>query len=115
MTTNAYGPLAARLESVRAALADAAAGSGRNLADITLVAVSKRHPAQAVAALADLGHADFGESYIQEALAKQDELAGRPLRWHFVGRLQSNKARFAPGRFPSDPRGGLHQFGPDIA
>ncbi len=90
------------LEAVRAEIAEAASAAGRSPADVALLAVSKFHPASDVRALASMGQLDFGESYAQEALAKQDELADLAdlgLRWHFIGRLQTNKARFVAGRF----------------
>ena len=58
-----------------------------------LLAVSKGHPAEAIRALADGGQRDFGESRVQEARPKQELLADLSLRWHFIGRLQSNKVR----------------------
>nr|WP_115093269.1 YggS family pyridoxal phosphate-dependent enzyme [Synechococcus sp. UW106] len=58
-----------------------------------LLAVSKGHPASAVRSVAELGQFDFGESRVQEALPKQKELIDLQLRWHFIGRLQSNKVR----------------------
>ncbi|MCP9774002.1 YggS family pyridoxal phosphate-dependent enzyme [Cyanobium sp. WAJ14-Wanaka] len=59
-----------------------------------LLAVSKGHPAELVRQLASLGQRSFGESRVQEAIAKQAELADLPpLDWHFIGRLQANKAR----------------------
>lgn len=58
-----------------------------------LLAVSKTKPAAAVRALAALGQRRFGENYVQEALAKQRELADLDLEWHLIGPLQSNKAR----------------------
>ena len=58
-----------------------------------LLAVSKGHPAASVRCVADLGQCDFGESRVQEALPKQEELVDLKLRWHFIGRLQSNKVR----------------------
>ena len=58
-----------------------------------LLAVSKGHPAAAVRSVAELGQLDFGESRVQEALPKQKELMDLQLRWHFIGRLQSNKVR----------------------
>ena len=64
-----------------------------------LLAVSKTQPAEAVAALAAAGQRAFGENYVQEALAKQQALAGLDLEWHLVGHLQSNKAREAATRF----------------
>ena len=61
---------------------------------VNLLAVSKGHPAEPVRELAELGQLDFGESRVQEALPKQEQLADLPeLRWHFIGRLQANKVR----------------------
>jgi pyridoxal phosphate enzyme (YggS family) len=57
-----------------------------------LLAVSKTQPAEAVAALAAQGQTAFGENYVQEALAKMQELQPLGLEWHLIGHLQSNKA-----------------------
>ncbi|PAM35107.1 YggS family pyridoxal phosphate enzyme, partial [Acinetobacter baumannii] len=57
-----------------------------------LLAVSKTQPAEAVAALAAQGQSAFGENYVQEALAKMQELQQLGLEWHLIGHLQSNKA-----------------------
>ncbi len=66
-----------------------------------LLAVSKGHPADAVRELAALGQVDFGESRVQEALPKQQDLEDlRSLRWHFIGRLQANKVRAVVRSFP---------------
>lgn len=81
------------LEKVRAGLREAALASGRSVDSVTLLAVSKGHPAAVVEALAAEGVAHFGENYVQEALPKLELLAHRPLTWHFIGRLQSNKTR----------------------
>jgi pyridoxal phosphate enzyme (YggS family) len=59
----------------------------------TLLAVSKTKPAEAVRALAVQGQHAFGENYVQEAMAKQRELADLDLEWHLIGPLQSNKCR----------------------
>ncbi len=91
--------LESRLAAVRGRIDVAAAGCGRDPAEITLVAVSKFHPAEAVSLAAAAGQTVFGESYIQEALVKMDALAEASLTWHFIGRLQKNKAKFAAGRF----------------
>jgi pyridoxal phosphate enzyme (YggS family) len=91
--------LARRAAEVRNDLADAARRAGRNPGEIILVAVSKFHPAEDVQALARAGQVDFGENYVQEALAKQETLADADLNWHFIGGLQSNKARFVAGNF----------------
>ncbi|MFZ5426264.1 MAG: YggS family pyridoxal phosphate-dependent enzyme [Thermodesulfobacteriota bacterium] len=90
---------ASNLQRVRERIANACLKAGRDPASVTLVAVSKTHPAQAVAAMAAAGQAIFGESYAQEAVPKQDELARLKLRWHFIGRLQKNKAKYVAGRF----------------
>jgi pyridoxal phosphate enzyme (YggS family) len=60
---------------------------------LTLVAVSKTRPVQDIAALAALGVRDFGESKWQELAPKAEQLAATDLSWHFLGRLQRNKAR----------------------
>lgn len=90
--------LAEHLESVRADMDDAAQKSGRKASDVSLLAVSKLHSAADVGRLFALGHRAFGESYVQEALAKQEELS-EDVEWHFIGGLQSNKAKFVAGRF----------------
>lgn len=93
---------AERLENVRARIAAACRIAGRAERDVALVAVSKTKPWEEVATFAALGVKDFGENYVQEALAKIESAraAGKPdLRWHFVGTLQSNKAKFVPRNF----------------
>jgi pyridoxal phosphate enzyme (YggS family) len=82
-----------RLSSVRDGIADAARAAGRSSDDLTLIAVTKYHPASLVAELAALGVTDVGENRHQEAQAKAAELADLGLTWHFVGQLQSKKAR----------------------
>jgi len=91
--------LAGRLARLREELAEAVERAGRKPGDVSLVAVSKYHPASDVRDLSLAGQVDFGENYVQEALAKQDELADLKLRWHFIGGLQSNKAKYVAGKF----------------
>lgn len=91
--------LSERVQAVQEDLAEAAKKAGRAPSDVTLVAVSKLHPASDIAALADAGHLDFGENYVQEAAGKQEALQGLDVRWHFIGGLQSNKAKFVAGNF----------------
>ncbi|MDR2892079.1 MAG: YggS family pyridoxal phosphate-dependent enzyme [Deltaproteobacteria bacterium] len=115
--------LIGRFIAVRERLAAAELMAGREPGEVQLVAVSKWHPASRLAVLArymesqaakpetkpdslrdaktNALHIIFSENYLQEALGKQDELAGAELscRWHFSGHLQSNKARQAFGRF----------------
>jgi pyridoxal phosphate enzyme (YggS family) len=91
--------LAARFAGVRAQLAAAVASAGRSADCVTLLAVSKGHPAWALRVLATLGQRAFGESYLQEAIPKQAALAGLGLEWHYIGRLQANKTRLVAEHF----------------
>lgn len=85
--------LADRLHAVRDAVARAAERAGR--ADVHLVAVSKTQPVEAIREAYAAGQRDFGENYPQELRDKAAALADLPdLRWHFIGRLQTNKARY---------------------
>lgn len=67
--------------------------------NVRLLAVSKRHSADKIRQLYALGQMDFGENYLQEALAKQVELADLPLGWHFIGSIQKNKTRDIANHF----------------
>ena len=82
--------LADRLEILERRISAACAKAGRPRSDVTLVAVSKRHPAAAIDEAVSLGLAEFGENYVQEALEKFP----RPgANLHFIGSLQRNKIR----------------------
>jgi pyridoxal phosphate enzyme (YggS family) len=86
--------VAAGLESVRERIRHAATAVGRDPAEVRLVAVSKKKPASAIREAYAAGQRDFGENYAQELVDKAAELADLvDLRWHFIGHLQSNKAR----------------------
>jgi len=76
-------------------VADAARQAGRDRSEITTIVVTKFHPAALVRELYGLGIRDFGENRHQEAQTKSVELADLDLHWHFVGQLQSKKARQA--------------------
>jgi PLP dependent protein len=91
--------LTANVNHVRSRINRAALAAGRDPATITLVAVTKAKAAESIRAAATAGVTDFGENYLQEALAKMDELAMLPARWHFIGGLQSNKTRPVAERF----------------
>ena len=91
--------IGANLERLRAAIADAALRAGRRPEEVKLIAVSKTQPAEAVAAAFAAGQRVFGENTVQDALTKIPRFAGQGLEWHFIGHLQSNKARFIPGNF----------------
>ncbi|MEQ9103638.1 MAG: YggS family pyridoxal phosphate-dependent enzyme [Rhodothermales bacterium] len=82
-----------RLEAVRTRMAQAARRSGRDPGAVTLIAVSKTFPAQAVRDLHSLGQTDFGENKVQEFQEKSRELADTSIRWHLIGHLQRNKAK----------------------
>ncbi len=91
--------LPAVLQEVRARMARAAAAAGRSAQSVTLLAVGKAQPLELLAAAADCGVRDFGESYLQEALGKVAALQERALTWHFIGRVQANKTRTIAGTF----------------
>lgn len=86
------GQVAAGLAAVRARIAAACETAGRDAAEVTLIGVTKTYPAADVRLLAGLGVHDVGENRDQEARAKADACADLPLRWHFIGQMQSNKA-----------------------
>jgi pyridoxal phosphate enzyme (YggS family) len=85
--------LADRLAAVQAGITDAAAGADRDPSSITTIVVTKFHPAQLVRDLHALGIRDFGESRHQEAEPKIASLADLDATWHFIGQLQSKKAK----------------------
>lgn len=85
--------LAERLDSVRSRIADAAREAGRDPRAITTIVVTKFQPAQLVRDLHALGVREFGENRHQEAEAKAAELRDLDIDWHFIGQLQSKKAR----------------------
>ena len=91
----------ARLRAVTERIATAARAAGRDPANVSLVAVSKTFPADAVAAAHAAGQVAFGENYVQEAVEKIETL--RPqrgeLEWHFIGPIQSNKTRAIAEQF----------------
>jgi pyridoxal phosphate enzyme (YggS family) len=89
--------LADALHEVLQKLENAALGAGRPVP--RLLAVSKTQAATAVAELAAAGQRAFGENYVQEALAKQQNLNDPSLEWHLIGHLQSNKAAVAAAAF----------------
>ena len=87
--------LSERLDQMRADIAEAARRADRDPDELTLIVVTKFHPASLVRELCALGVRDVGENRHQEAQAKAEELAHLDLRWHFVGQLQTKKARQA--------------------
>jgi pyridoxal phosphate enzyme (YggS family) len=84
---------------VRSRIRQAAEAAGRDPATVTLVAVTKAQTAENIRSAATAGVTDFGESYLQEAAPKMDQLTDLALRWHFIGGIQSNKTRTIAERF----------------
>ncbi|HZP82209.1 MAG TPA: YggS family pyridoxal phosphate-dependent enzyme, partial [Chthonomonadaceae bacterium] len=97
----AEADIAGNIARIRERIAQAAARSGRPAEAIALVAVTKTVEPARIAQAYAAGLRDFGENYMQEALTKigQPLLDRLDMRWHFIGHLQSNKARDAVGRF----------------
>lgn len=91
--------IADRWRAVRAEVDAACVAAGRSPSEVTIIAVSKLHPARAVDDVAAAGATDVGENYAQELVAKRAAVspASSSLRWHFIGRLQRNKARLVAG------------------
>lgn len=88
-----------RWTKVRGRVEAACTRAGRDPAEVTLIAVSKTRSVDEIRTLLDLGQRDFGENYAQELRDKMRELADRPeLRWHAIGHLQTNKARYVAGK-----------------
>ncbi len=87
------------LTRVRRRIEQAAARCGRDPTSVRLLAVSKTVSAASVKEAIDAGIRLLGENYIQEAREKIDALMGSPAAWHFIGHLQTNKARFAVALF----------------
>jgi len=90
----AYEYIKENLRAVNARIAAAAKKSGRSAEEITLVAVSKTHPAEVIKAAVEYDASDIGESRIQEAEPKISSLGGIA-RWHMIGHLQTNKVKKA--------------------
>ena len=87
------GQAAARWRAVRAEIDAECHSRGRAADEVTLVVVTKFHPVEMVRELLAAGAKNFGESRHQDAVLKAEALAGADLTWHFVGQIQSNKAR----------------------
>ena len=88
-----------RLEHVQERIRQTTNACGRLETDIRLVAVSKTMPVEIVKKAIEAGMKDFGENYIQEAREKTSSLAQYPVTWHYIGHLQSNKAKYAVRMF----------------
>ena len=85
--------IADNLKAVQGHIEDACRRAGRDSSEVSLVAVSKMHPAGDILELYRAGHRDFGENYVQELQKKRDILP-EDIRWHMIGHLQKNKVRY---------------------
>ena len=83
-----------RYRELQQTVKNACASVARDPNEVNIIAVSKTYPADAIRELYELGHRDFGESRLQELQPKWEQLP-RDIRWHFIGKLQSNKVRRA--------------------
>lgn len=101
MTNMLMGPqnLPENLRRVRDRIRRVTEACGRDVDSVTLLAVSKTHPAESIRAAAASGVEHFGESYVKEALPKIETLRGLELTWHFIGQLQANKTRAVAENF----------------
>jgi pyridoxal phosphate enzyme (YggS family) len=93
-----YPGLAERVAEIRSRIAERQAQSEWTH-PVTIVAVTKTHPPEAVRAAVAAGLTAVGENRVQEAVAKQEQLADVEVEWHLIGTLQRNKAKQAVGRF----------------
>ena len=96
---NRSNTITSNLGKLRVRITDAAERAGRRAEEITLVAVSKTHPAESILAAYEAGVRHFGENRVQEWEAKQPQVANLDATWHLIGHLQSNKARRAAHLF----------------
>lgn len=90
--------IAENLSALKREIAAAATAAGRDPSSIKLIAVSKTNPAAAIRSAYEAGQTAFGENYAQEFRDKHAELSDLPLEWHFIGHLQSNKAKDVVGK-----------------
>jgi pyridoxal phosphate enzyme (YggS family) len=91
--------VADRLDHIREKIARACAISGRKTGSVNLLAVSKHQSLRKIFEAYEHGQVHFAENYVQESLAKIEQLRNLPVNWHFIGRIQGNKAKYLPGNF----------------
>jgi len=91
--------IAQRLNQIRSQIHHAEMACQRKTGSVLLLAVSKTKPASDIAAAYQAGQRHFGESYVQEALLKQQQLGAYDITWHFIGPVQSNKTKAIASHF----------------
>ena len=87
------------IKRIKSDVAKEALQAGRTAGSISILAVSKKQPINAIEEAWDAGITDFGENYLQEALPKMQALKHLPITWHFIGKIQSNKTRLIAENF----------------
>ena len=87
------------IKRIKSDVAKEALQVGRKAGSISILAVSKKQPINAIEEAWDAGITDFGENYLQEALPKMQALKHLPITWHFIGKIQSNKTRLIAENF----------------
>ena len=90
--------IAENWKRVNERVVEAAVRAGRDPGEVTVIAVTKTHPAEIVEEAIAAGVTDVGENRVQEFLSKEPEVSS-PVRWHLIGHLQTNKVNKAIGRF----------------
>ena len=93
--------IAENLKKLKMQISETCAKAGRSAQSCSLIAVAKTKPVSQILEAVSAGQIEFGENYVQEAVAKISDpsLAAKPLLWHFIGNLQSNKAHQVVGHF----------------
>ncbi|MCP4144687.1 MAG: YggS family pyridoxal phosphate-dependent enzyme [bacterium] len=91
--------VARNIDKVNNEIATVCAKSGRAVASVSLIAVSKRIPQNLVMEAYYHGHKYFGENRVQDALARLESITEPDIQWHFIGNIQKNKVRKVVGRF----------------
>ncbi len=86
--------IAENLKILRKRIEKSCERSGRRSEDVQLIAVSKTFSAELIEESIAAGQIDFGENFVQELQEKRQKVLGQPLRWHFIGHLQSNKVKY---------------------
>lgn len=86
--------IAQNLEILRRRIREVCVRCGRDERELTLVAVSKTFGVEVIRQAVEAGVPDIGENYAQELVAKRNQLKDLPIRWHFIGHLQSNKVKY---------------------
>ena len=97
--TTIHGKIRENLQKIHKRIEIAATSCGREPSEIQLLAVSKTKPAAAIREAYAAGQRRFGENYVQEAVAKMQELSDLDIEWHYIGGIQSNKTRIIAAHF----------------